>query len=96
MTVIFDLAFVGRLSRGGDLLSFASPKESKQRKGDPTTRVPSLRYGQPAVLAPTGPAANSAATQPQTARLTFPSGAVRLGTVRRGRANACALHGAES
>ncbi len=35
----------------GDLLSFASPKESKQRKGDPTARVPPLRYGQPAVLA---------------------------------------------
>jgi len=32
-------------------LSFASPKESKQRKGDPAVRVPSLRYGQPAVLA---------------------------------------------
>jgi hypothetical protein len=35
----------------GDSLSFASPKESKQRKGDPTARVPPLRYGQPAVLA---------------------------------------------
>ena len=32
------------------LLSFASPKESRQRKGDPTGRVPSLRYGQPAML----------------------------------------------
>ena len=31
-------------------LSFASPKESHQRKGDPTARVPSLRYGQPAML----------------------------------------------
>ena len=31
-------------------LSFASPKESKQRKGDPAVRVPSLRCGQPAVL----------------------------------------------
>ena len=30
------------------LLSFASPKESRQRKGDPTCRVPSLRCGQPA------------------------------------------------
>ncbi|VTU38975.1 hypothetical protein E5CHR_04959 [Variovorax sp. PBL-E5] len=35
----------------GDSLSFASPKESKQRKGDPTVRVPPLRCGQPAVLA---------------------------------------------
>lgn len=33
-----------------DLLSFASPKESKQRKSDPATCIPSLRYGQPAVL----------------------------------------------
>ena len=32
-------------------LSFASPKESKQRKGDPGPRVPALRCGQPAVLA---------------------------------------------
>ena len=43
-------------SRGRDVrpaahsLSFASPKESKQRKGDPTVRVPPLRYGQPAML----------------------------------------------
>ena len=43
-------------SRGRDIrpaadsLSFASPKESKQRKGDPTVCVPSLRCGQPAVL----------------------------------------------
>ena len=28
-------------------LSFASPKESHQRKGDPAVRVPSLRCGQP-------------------------------------------------
>jgi hypothetical protein len=35
-------------------LSFASPKESKPRKGDPTFCVPSLRYGQPAVLGPAG------------------------------------------
>jgi hypothetical protein len=34
--------------------AFASPKESKQRKGDPTVCVPSLRYGQPAVLGPVG------------------------------------------
>jgi hypothetical protein len=35
---------------GGNSLSFASPKESKQRKGDPTCCVPPLRCGQPAVL----------------------------------------------
>ncbi len=33
------------------LLSFAPPKESRQRKGGPTGCVPSLRFGQPAVLA---------------------------------------------
>jgi hypothetical protein len=38
------------LAPAGDLLSFASPKERKQRKGDPAVCVPSLRYGQPAVL----------------------------------------------
>jgi len=38
------------LGPAADSLSFASPKESKQRKGDPTVRVPPLRYGQPAVL----------------------------------------------
>ena len=38
------------LAPAGDSLSFASPKESKQRKGDPTVCVPPLRYGQPAVL----------------------------------------------
>ena len=59
----FEVAALGCLgmlcgvaSRGRDVrpaahsLSFASPKESKQRKGDPTVRVPSLRYGQPAML----------------------------------------------
>ena len=38
------------LAPAGELLSFASPKESSQRKGDPAGCVPSLRYGQPAVL----------------------------------------------
>ncbi|BCO26525.1 hypothetical protein MIZ03_1408 [Rhodoferax lithotrophicus] len=42
------------LAPAGDSLSFASPKESKQRKGEPTVCVPSLRYGQPAVLAAGG------------------------------------------
>ncbi len=42
------------LAPAGDLLSFASPKESKQRKGEPAVCVPSLRYGQPAVLAAGG------------------------------------------
>ena len=34
------------------LLFFASPKKSRQKKGDPTGRVPALRFGQPAMLAP--------------------------------------------
>ena len=34
----------------GDLLFFVSPKKSRQKKGDPTGRVPSLRCGQPAML----------------------------------------------
>ena len=49
----FLLASAGRDMRpAAHLLSFASPKESRQRKGDPTGRVPSLRCGQPAMLAP--------------------------------------------
>ena len=35
-------------------LSFASPKESKPRKGDPGSCVPALRFGQPAVLGKSG------------------------------------------
>ena len=34
------------------LLFFASPKKRRQKKGDPTGRVPSLRCGQPAMLVP--------------------------------------------
>ena len=68
----FEVAALGCLgmlcgvaSRGRDVrpaahsLSFASPKESKQRKGDPTVCVPSLRYGQPAVLDSGGGPQNS-------------------------------------
>jgi hypothetical protein len=42
------------LAPAGDSLSLASPRESKQREGDPMVRVPSLRCGQPAVLAENG------------------------------------------
>ena len=38
----------------GDSLSLASPRESKQREGDPMVWDPPLRYGQPAVLAENG------------------------------------------
>jgi hypothetical protein len=51
---------VGReFAPAGESLSFASPKESNQRKGDPTVCVPSLRYGQPAVLGESGGPQNS-------------------------------------
>jgi len=40
---------------GGNSLSFASPKESKQRKGDPMVWVPfATAQGQPAVLDKSG------------------------------------------
>ena len=42
------------LAPAGELLSFASPKVSSQRKGEPAVCVPSLRCGQPAVLAAGG------------------------------------------
>jgi hypothetical protein len=44
----------GREWPGGHFLSFASPKERKQRKGEPTVCVPQRSYGQPAVLAAGG------------------------------------------
>ncbi len=51
---------VGReFAPAGESLSFVSPKESNQRKGDPTVCVPSLRYGQPAVLGESGGPQNS-------------------------------------
>ncbi len=51
---------VGReFAPAGESLSFASPKESNQRKGDPTVCVPPLRYGQPAVLGESGGPQNS-------------------------------------
>ena len=42
------------LAPAGDSLSLASPRESKQREGDPMVWVPLLRCGQPAVLAENG------------------------------------------
>ncbi len=40
----------GRVAPAGEVLFFASPKKSTQKKGDPAVRVPPLRYGQPAML----------------------------------------------
>lgn len=45
------VAPAGRGWPGGHSLSFASPKERKQRKSEPAVCVPALRFGQPAVLA---------------------------------------------
>ncbi|MBT3069104.1 hypothetical protein, partial [Rhodoferax sp. U11-2br] len=45
------LAPAGREWPGGHSLSFASPKERKQRKSEPAVCDPALRSGQPAVLA---------------------------------------------
>jgi len=47
-------AHAGREWPGGHFLSFASPKERKQRKSEPAVCDPALRFGQPAVLALTG------------------------------------------
>ena len=79
------LAWAGRESPGGDSLFFASPKKSKQKKGDPAVFVPSLRYGQPAVLASGGVRANSPSAQ--TARGPDPPEAPFLGADRRGGEN---------
>ncbi len=57
-SLLFDVLWFLLDSAGRDVrpaahrLSFASPKESRQRKDDPTGRVPSLRCGQPAMLVP--------------------------------------------
>ena len=56
----------------GDLLSFASPKESKQRKGDPTVCVPALRSGQPAVLAASGVSLELASLRQSRALIRWP------------------------
>ena len=56
---------------GGSSLSFASPKESNQRKGDPAVCVPSLRCGQPAVLSKSGVTCKLAALKQARALIRF-------------------------
>ena len=51
---LVDTSYKPGLAPAGDLLFFASPKKPKEKKGDPMVWVPSLRYGQPAVLAENG------------------------------------------
>jgi len=53
-------------------LSFASPKESPQRKGAPTGCVPALRCGQPAVLASSGVSLELAALRQSRALIRWP------------------------
>ncbi len=75
------LSAAGRGLPGGNSLSLASPRESKQREGDPTCCVPSLRYGQPAVLGPDGVSLNSLRSNNA---IPDPSGPALLGASRRG------------
>src|SRR4051812_30920375 len=77
------LRAAGRGLPGGNSLffCFAKSKVSK-RKGDPGVCVPSLRYGQPAVLGPAGVKNNSPAAQ--TSFCPDPSGPPLLGAYTRG------------
>ena len=63
------------------LLFFVSPKKGRQKKGDPTGRVPALRCGQPAMLGPGAALRNS---------LRAPKGAP-LGQPQRVRARSMGL-----
>ena len=75
------LRVAGRGRPACDSLSFASPKESKQRKGDPGCCVPPLRYGQPAVLGSGGVSLNSLRSNNA---IPDPSGPPLLGASTRG------------
>ena len=59
------------LAPAGDSLSLASPRESKQREGDPMVWVPPLRCGQPAVLAENGVELELAALRQSLALIRF-------------------------
>ena len=48
------LCLAGRGLPGGNSLFFASPKKSKQKKGDPTGWGPALRFGQPVLSGKSG------------------------------------------
>jgi hypothetical protein len=62
----------GRESPGMRVTFFWSPKESHQRKGDPTRCVPSLRCGQPAVLASSGVSLELASLRQSRALIRWP------------------------
>ena len=65
--LLFEVLLAACRAAGDFLFLLSQEKEAKE--GNPAARVPPLRSGQPAVLAPAGPAANSPAMQAQTARL---------------------------
>jgi hypothetical protein len=76
------LGSAGRGLPGGNSLFFCVAKRKvSKRKGDPAVCVPSLRYGQPAVLGPAGVKNNSPAAQ--TCFCPDPSGPALLGAYRR-------------
>ena len=74
------------VAAAGDQLSFASPKESRQRKGDPGVCVPPLRCGHLAVLASSGVELELAALKQSLAliRLKLRSSAHSQGFCREG------------
>jgi hypothetical protein len=81
-----DVLCSGAGVAGGNSLffCFAKSKVSK-RKGDPTCCVPTLRYGQPAVLGPAGVSLELATLHfAQTIAIPDPSGPALLGASRRG------------
>ena len=76
------LSSVGRGLPGGNSLFFCFAKRKvSKRKGDPGVCVPSLRYGQPAVLGPAGVWLNSLRSDNASPD---PSGPPLLGAYTRG------------
>ncbi|MCE1183399.1 MAG: hypothetical protein LWW81_14020, partial [Rhodocyclales bacterium] len=74
---VFVLAVVSRLRRAS--LSFASPKESKQRKGDPRSVPGCARFP---VLLEVGGGCGTRAFGPQTVLALYPPTSPLLGTCR--------------
>ena len=71
VAILFGRGWPG-LAPAGEVLFFASPKQSTQKKGDPTGCVPSLRYGQPAVLASSGVSLKLASLKQSRALIRWP------------------------
>ncbi len=64
----------GRGLPGSNSLFFASPKKSKQKKGDPTAWVPALRCGRPALTGKSGGPRKLAALKQRAALIPLFSG----------------------